>query len=111
VAAGGALVAFAAASIGAPHSVADVATWLIPGIIGALLLVGLWTPVVGVLAAFTSVWIAYLVPARVPFWLLESALGVALALVGPGAWSLDARLFGWKRVEIRNGEGGTLPPE
>ena len=23
------------------------------------------------------------------------------ALIGPGAWSIDARLFGWRRVEIR----------
>jgi len=26
------------------------------------------------------------------------ALGAALALVGPGAWSVDAYLFGWKRI-------------
>ena len=29
-----------------------------------------------------------------------AALGTALALIGPGAWSLDARLFGRKRFEI-----------
>ena len=23
----------------------------------------------------------------------------ALAMLGPGRWSLDARLFGWKRIE------------
>ena len=26
------------------------------------------------------------------------ALGAALALVGPGAWSVNAYLFGWKRI-------------
>ena len=25
--------------------------------------------------------------------------GCALAMLGPGLWSVDARLFGWKRVE------------
>jgi uncharacterized membrane protein YphA (DoxX/SURF4 family) len=32
---------------------------------------------------------------------LLASLGVALALMGPGAWSVDALRFGWKRIEIR----------
>jgi DNA-binding NarL/FixJ family response regulator len=32
--------------------------------------------------------------------LLVGALGVALAMLGPGAWSVDARLFGRKRIQI-----------
>jgi hypothetical protein len=27
-------------------------------------------------------------------------LGVTLAMLGPGAWSVDARLFGRKRIQI-----------
>jgi len=34
----------------------------------------------------------------------------ALVLLGPGAWSVDARLFGWKRVRIGNGNGGNSFP-
>jgi hypothetical protein len=25
-----------------------------------------------------------------------------LALLGPGAWSIDARLFGWRRIDVQN---------
>lgn len=31
---------------------------------------------------------------------LIATIGVALALVGPGAWSIDARLFGWRQIRI-----------
>jgi hypothetical protein len=35
-------------------------------------------------------------------WILiiQAVLGGALAMVGPGAWSIDARLFGRKRIDI-----------
>jgi hypothetical protein len=32
---------------------------------------------------------------------LLGTLGVALALLGPGTWSFDARRSGWERIEIR----------
>jgi len=30
-----------------------------------------------------------------------ATIGIALALLGPGEWSVDARLFGWKRIRVR----------
>ena len=30
----------------------------------------------------------------------------ALAMLGPGRWSVDARLFGWKRIDL----GGHVKP-
>jgi putative oxidoreductase len=32
--------------------------------------------------------------------ILLGILSAALAMLGPGAWSVDARLFGRKRIEI-----------
>jgi uncharacterized membrane protein YphA (DoxX/SURF4 family) len=67
---------------------------------GALLVVGLWTPIAGSLVVIITV---LNTPTRlgnpcpsIPL----SAIGAALALIGPGAWSLDAWLFGWKRIDI-----------
>jgi len=56
---------------------------------GILLLAGLWTPIAGVLLAIIEIWSAFTHP------------HAALAMLGPGAWSADARLFGWKRIDIR----------
>lgn len=64
------------------------------------LLVGLWTPVAGVLTAMAEVCLALSHPVD-PWWhIVLGALGAALAMLGPGAWSLDARLFGRKRILI-----------
>jgi uncharacterized membrane protein YphA (DoxX/SURF4 family) len=57
---------------------------------------------VGVLAAVIEVWLAFSQPGDALTHILLVTLGIALAMVGPGAWSVDARLFGWKRIDIRN---------
>jgi hypothetical protein len=76
-----------------PHVIAAVG--------GLLLLVGLWTPVAGAIVAIAEVWVV-LSHGHDP-WVsvMLAGLGAALALLGPGAWSIDARLYGWKRIEIR----------
>jgi len=59
---------------------------------GILLLIGLWTPIAGALVAVLGVWCAIFQP-RDPWTdILLGTLGVALMLLGPGAWSVDARL-------------------
>jgi uncharacterized membrane protein YphA (DoxX/SURF4 family) len=69
-------------------------------VIGMLLLAGLWTPISGALLAAFELWNTFSQPGDPWTKILLGTLGVALALLGPGAWSIDARLFGWKRIDI-----------
>jgi uncharacterized membrane protein YphA (DoxX/SURF4 family) len=76
----------------------------IPQVVAAgsamLLLLGLWTPVAGVLMAVAELCLAYSHPIDPWMHILLGTLGAALAMLGPGAWSVDARLFGRKRIQI-----------
>jgi putative oxidoreductase len=71
---------------------------------GVFLLAGFWTPVAGTVVAAATLWIAssrYSSHSGDP-WIpaMEAALGAALAMIGPGAWSIDARLFGRKHIDL-----------
>jgi putative oxidoreductase len=68
---------------------------------GLLLFVGLWTPVSGCLIAALAVW--NLLEGSGDAWrdILLASIGVGLAMIGPGVWSLDARLFGWRRIDVQ----------
>jgi hypothetical protein len=74
--------------------------YVLTGIVGLLVLVGLWTPLAGTLVAILALWAALLHPAHTLSWILLATVGGALTLLGPGGWSVDAHLFGWKRVEL-----------
>lgn len=67
---------------------------------GILLIIGLWTPIAGGVAAIAELWVL-LAGAGDP-WIpiLLAMLGTSLALIGPGAWSMDARLFGRKQISV-----------
>lgn len=76
---------------------------------GTLLVAGLWTPIVGTLVAVEALWNVF--SSEHPWrWIMLATLGAALVLIGPGAWSVDARLFGWKRLEIRDRKRKDPPP-
>lgn len=67
---------------------------------GLLLIAGLWTPVGAAVMVFLELWRIISRHGDPPTDILLCTLALAIALLGPGAWSVDARLFGWKRIEI-----------
>ena len=114
-------VAFSAISqgsgaIGAPH--APVPGWAI-GLfeigLGAATLIGFLTPITGALAALANLATAFSSleasggtgqeKAFASIYL--AVMSIALALLGPGAFSIDARLFGRREIIIPT---AALPP-
>jgi len=71
---------------------------------GLLLLLGSWTVVAGIVVVVVESFLSFTHTGDLSVSVLLAALGLALALLGPGGWSVDAQRFGWKRIEIRRPE-------
>jgi hypothetical protein len=69
--------------------------------LAALLTAGLWTPIAAVLLAVLEILPMLCARSLIVDHIVIALVGVGLALLGPGAWSLDALLFGRKRIEIK----------
>ena len=69
--------------------------------VGSLLVAGLWTPVAGALQAVIEVWFGFSPGGGTGVHFVLAALGVSLVMLGPGGRSVDALLFGRKRIDIR----------
>lgn len=99
---GSALLFRAALQLGESAQSASVIPHLLAAGAGLLLLLGLWTPVVGAIIFVLEVWIIFLHTGDVLVSILLATFGGTLAIIGPGAWSIDARLFGRKHFTIRD---------
>lgn len=69
---------------------------------GALLVIGVWTDIVAIAVCVLQLALLPLSDGAIEIRLLRVAVSLALILLGPGAWSVDARLFGRRRLEIKN---------
>lgn len=80
----------------------STAAGIVPQAMGAILavfiMIGLWTPVAGALIAAVEVWTALVHPGDAGTAILLGTLGATVAMIGPGAFSIDARLFGRKHI-------------
>ena len=85
-----------------PHMIAAVAA--------ALLFVGFWTPLAGTVVAIAEIWIVFSQPGVHWIHVILAILGATLAMIGPGAWSIDARLFGRKHIQTPRHQRDTLTP-
>jgi putative oxidoreductase len=78
----------------------SLALQIIAASAGIFLLVGLWTPIAGAVVAVTELWIAVSGTDHVRGAIMLATTGVVMAVLGPGARSVDALLFGRKRLDI-----------
>ena len=99
-AAGGSLVARSIAVFPSNTFTLGTSVQLLGVAAGLLLIAGLWTPVVATAMVLLEFWRIISRSGDPTNEILLCILAIALALLGPGAWSVDARLFGWKRIEI-----------
>jgi uncharacterized membrane protein YphA (DoxX/SURF4 family) len=98
--AGSALVVRASATLWGDPPINTTITYAFLAGCGILLISGLWTPIAGALAALIEIWQTLTRAGDIWVLLLLGTIAGALAMLGPGLWSVDARLFGWKRVEV-----------
>ena len=72
---------------------------VIAAVAGVFLLLGLWTPLAGIAIAIAEVWIflAWSGSSLTP--IMVAGLGATVAMIGPGMWSIDAKLYGRKLLE------------
>ncbi len=96
------LIYWAVADLAATHFMA-IPQWA-AAIAGIFLVFGLLTPVAGGIIVLAQAWMA-LAPTFAndgerPMRLVLAAAAASMAMLGPGAWSVDARRFGRKVFEI-----------
>jgi putative oxidoreductase len=81
---------------------AEIVRQIAEVVTGVFLLVGFWTPIVGAIVLIIQVWIIFAGTDHLAMAIVMATFGAALAMLGPGATSIDAIRFGRKRIDIEN---------
>jgi putative oxidoreductase len=68
--------------------------------VGVCICIGLWTPLMGAVQGIAELAMALYPANGYEHHLLLAVLAISLAMLGPGAWSIDAQIFGRKRITI-----------
>jgi putative oxidoreductase len=71
-----------------------------PSAVGVCICIGLWTPLMGAVQGIAELAMALYPANGYEHHLLLAVLAISLAMLGPGAWSIDAQIFGRKRITI-----------
>lgn len=67
---------------------------------GLLMLIGLWTPMSCLLAVVAESWLLFANCVATRPAILLISISAAVAMLGPGSWSIDAILFGRRRLDV-----------
>jgi putative oxidoreductase len=89
---------------------AQAVTPILLAVWGVWILVGWYTPIAGFVAAVMEAWFAVSHPGYRWDHIASAGLCLSVALIGPGAWSIDACLFGRKQIDLSTLERESAPP-
>jgi putative oxidoreductase len=64
------------------------------------LILGCWTSLAAAILAILQFWQAHAYPRQFLPEVLTGVIAFSLTLLGPGAWSVDARLYGRRRISF-----------
>ena len=79
------------------HTASLLARCIVGGV-AVLIWIGLWTPLAGVAGAAIQIIVITFAHQFNLSLVVFAAVSLSLTMLGPGAWSFDARLYGRKRI-------------